>query len=245
MFKVGTEADWFCSYGLDLNIDFCFWILEVDGLHVPPFTHHAEGNGALRALGMDATSWLTWTQNVIQQHDQQKYTTQRESVRLTNETWRAFNADPTAPKGDNRQRMLAFQQRLIQAKRERNILIPEFTDPSQSWQGNTDIQEQLKELWKQYRLISHKRSAWETNMARQWQQAASKGPVPDLWHELEPYHNRLPSLFIHFVPYPVQLDYIVAPFSVIMTVVNGQLDRDIFSKRALQAAAALAQKNQR
>lgn len=34
-----------------LDVGFCIWALLVDGLHVPPFEHHADGDGTLRAAG--------------------------------------------------------------------------------------------------------------------------------------------------------------------------------------------------
>ncbi len=34
------------------GLGFCVWALQVDGLQVAPFTHHPEGDGHLRALGL-------------------------------------------------------------------------------------------------------------------------------------------------------------------------------------------------
>lgn len=47
------------------DIDFCIWVLEQDGLQVPPFTQHTGGEGMLSSLGLDAESWRTWFRNIV------------------------------------------------------------------------------------------------------------------------------------------------------------------------------------
>ena len=41
-------------------LEFCLWVLEVDGLTVGPFDQHGDGNGELRALGMTPELWRNW-----------------------------------------------------------------------------------------------------------------------------------------------------------------------------------------
>lgn len=49
-----NEPGW--GYGVKFSgpIDFCIWVLETDGLRVPPFDQHPEGNKALRTRGLEA-----------------------------------------------------------------------------------------------------------------------------------------------------------------------------------------------
>ena len=47
------------------GVGFCVWILQTDGLRVAPFTHHPEGSGELRALGLTAAGWRTWYTAVV------------------------------------------------------------------------------------------------------------------------------------------------------------------------------------
>jgi hypothetical protein len=52
-------------YGVSLvpgnqYLEFCLWVLEVDGLTVGPFDQHSDGNGELRALGMTPDLWRNW-----------------------------------------------------------------------------------------------------------------------------------------------------------------------------------------
>lgn len=43
MFRIGEENPWFCRYDFDMEVDFCLWVLEGDGLYAPPFDHHPQG----------------------------------------------------------------------------------------------------------------------------------------------------------------------------------------------------------
>ena len=56
---------WRMSAGFNLSIDFCVWILEVDGLHVPPFTHHPRYVGQLQTIGLTAATWYGWLERVV------------------------------------------------------------------------------------------------------------------------------------------------------------------------------------
>jgi len=52
---------------VDFNqmIDFCVWTLECDGLQVPPFNRHLDGDHALRDAGITAANWSTWFSHVV------------------------------------------------------------------------------------------------------------------------------------------------------------------------------------
>lgn len=52
--------DWLFHFGFSLPVDFCVWVLETDGLRVPPFDQHLDGNGTLRAVGLTAPDWWNW-----------------------------------------------------------------------------------------------------------------------------------------------------------------------------------------
>lgn len=65
MFRKGTENPWFFSSGFNMMVDFCVWVLESDGLRVPPFDRHDDGDGALRARGFDAQGWRVWADDVV------------------------------------------------------------------------------------------------------------------------------------------------------------------------------------
>lgn len=50
-------------------IDFAFWVLIKDGLHVHPFDKHTLGNQELQKCGMNVQSWLNWLKLILVRHD--------------------------------------------------------------------------------------------------------------------------------------------------------------------------------
>jgi hypothetical protein len=65
MFLRGTKNPWYWSADFDLGVNFCIWVLTVDGLHVPPFDRHPEGDGSLQGAGLEPESWRSWLTTVI------------------------------------------------------------------------------------------------------------------------------------------------------------------------------------
>lgn len=55
-----VSSSWTVRHGFNMNVDFCMWLLEWDGLRVPPFDCHPDGTGELRAMGMIAENWDAW-----------------------------------------------------------------------------------------------------------------------------------------------------------------------------------------
>lgn len=55
------------------QVDFCIWVLEQDGLQVPPFDCHPAGDGRLQARGMDADAWRLWGKRIVLLLDQRMY----------------------------------------------------------------------------------------------------------------------------------------------------------------------------
>src|SRR5690348_7353664 len=60
-----SRNPWSYCLGFNTVVDFCIWALEVDGLHVPPFDLHPDGDGSLRAAGLTAEDWQSWLLRVI------------------------------------------------------------------------------------------------------------------------------------------------------------------------------------
>lgn len=61
----GIEQPWDLSQGSNRKVDFCIWVLQVDGLQFHPFTRHASGNRIFQELGLDVQTWTTWVRNVV------------------------------------------------------------------------------------------------------------------------------------------------------------------------------------
>lgn len=63
----------FClTTGIGPAIDFCVWVLEQDGLRVPPFDQHPDGDGSLRSRGMTAEAWRAWIKRTALLIDQRR-----------------------------------------------------------------------------------------------------------------------------------------------------------------------------
>src|SRR5258708_30030096 len=61
MYGLGSgEKPWSCSVSFNPYVDFCIWVLEADGLRVPPFDKHPSGDGTLQAAGLHADEWWSW-----------------------------------------------------------------------------------------------------------------------------------------------------------------------------------------
>ncbi len=65
MFRTGTPDPWSWSADLNAALNFCVWVLLVDGLHAPPFDRHPAGDGRLRAAGLDPAGWRAWLEAVL------------------------------------------------------------------------------------------------------------------------------------------------------------------------------------
>lgn len=241
MFRIGTENPWFCSYGFDMLADFCLWVLEVDGLHVPPFEHHSGRSGALQTLGLNADNWSTWMRKVIGTHDLQQHKARRQSAQLTNRIWKEMQAKGGLPgtpgSEEHTQALHNFNRQVAAAKQaQSHVFFPRPVEPAELWSGEVAISQQLAEMWKEYGPVSNMRRTWEGKL----QAERSHDPSHNLWNDLKPYHERLEDLIIHFVEYSQPIAYPIAPLSVVMTIVDGQLDYETLRLRALQAAEELA-----
>jgi hypothetical protein len=50
---------------VSLPLDFAVRMLERDGLRASPFDSHPEGDGSLRALGLEAITWTAWINALV------------------------------------------------------------------------------------------------------------------------------------------------------------------------------------
>lgn len=118
------------------------------------------------------------------------------------------------------------------------------------------------ELWEGYlhrqpQRDVHERKRHQEHLNGEWELVSSPGdPHPlhrrkspagevqraDLWRALEPYQAHLDGLIISYLEYPQQIDYLVPPLSVVLTLVDGKLDYQKIIPRAVQAAETLARR---
>jgi hypothetical protein len=251
MFHLGTENPWFFAYGFNMFVDFCMWVLEVDGLQVPPFDQHPAGDRTLQAIGLDADGWRSWVNEVVNLQHQQTRAVRQPFVAFTNEWWQSMQAQGMAPLNPQsetfRQQAEALGEQFKAAQGSRpDLFFPKLGDaqnPPGAWKGSAVVGQRLGELWEEYKPLSNKRKEWQRALVRQWSTGRGDGTVKRVWDDLEPYHTRLETLAIHLVEYPGEVYYLVPPVSVIMTVVNGHLDGETFRTNAFRAAEELATRN--
>lgn len=65
---LGSSDQWHWSSDTFPPVAFCVRALVLDGLRVPPFNRHPDGDGRLRDLGLDAETWGEWLGAVLGQH---------------------------------------------------------------------------------------------------------------------------------------------------------------------------------
>ncbi|HZU67383.1 MAG TPA: hypothetical protein VFA09_08895 [Ktedonobacteraceae bacterium] len=206
-----SRNSWTYSFGFNMAVDFCVWVLEIDGLHVPPFDHHTGGDGSLQASGLNTEQWQSWFARVINAQETQRQRFQQRA-----------KEDPQHSQKDLSK-----------------WLIAEAHLPAAAWQGDATVGNQLTTLWNQYGPLSNERRSWERDLSRQLHKAEA-GARKRLYDELLPYSNGIPSLTIHFINYPQPLDYLLPPSTIIMTIQHGQPDAAEFRERVLAAAGELA-----
>ncbi|WP_297157350.1 hypothetical protein, partial [Thermogemmatispora sp.] len=59
------EQSWHYSIRTELGIDFCLWMLRIDGLRVAPFDTHPDGTHLLQAAGLTPEAWRSWFLRVL------------------------------------------------------------------------------------------------------------------------------------------------------------------------------------
>jgi hypothetical protein len=119
------------------------------------------------------------------------------------------------------------------------FFIADAHNPPASWPGNVAVRKRLDTLWEQYGPLSNERSKWERPLAKQ-----RRPMMHQLWNDLQPYHTRIPALMVHLIKYPKQVEYIIPPVSVILTVADDHMDNETFRLRILHAAESLARAQQ-
>lgn len=241
-------------YEFNPYIDFCFWVLELDGLKVLPFNQCCEGNGELQARGLTATSWRTWLFQVVAWQDQRLgwddgYSeefivehlaeSKRHAVETNQEidllTIRAKLVEELAWKFQQYQQAAA-EVGLSPSPILGTQIYLESPDPPQIWDEELSVGERLKELWKLY--ISRVFSRRHQEQCVQEEQLS-----PQLWSVLASYKEQLPVLHIYQVAYPQPLEYIVPPAAIILSLASGLPDSEAFCRCVSHTIEMLAAVN--
>ena|SRR5437867_4002035 len=212
MIPFGGDS-WTLSIGGDPDVEFCMWVLLRDGLHVPPFEAHEDGDRALRAVGLTESNWREWFESTVR-----AATHWQESVR----------ADPFAirPEDDEQQSPLAGTaagrwptQDLIRVELLR------LWPPYMRYSRNRDEREFARSVQRIQSLTSEQRDQLLDRERR-------------LWHEIQQFRP-LPPLHFYTVDYPTPVVEIVPPASAVLGGVDGDQASEDRDRLVLEAAKGL------
>lgn len=106
------------------RVAFCVWILQVDGLRVPPFVFHPAGDERLRGLGLDAANWRAWIEATVRAEDSLSEFLTLNDVR-----------------------------RLTSGQRAEIAALDDKREPPRLWPGKSTLRSALEELWPRYEPI--------------------------------------------------------------------------------------------
>ncbi|MFB2771929.1 hypothetical protein ACE1AT_21970 [Pelatocladus sp. BLCC-F211] len=222
--------------GNSSQIDFAFWILLQDGLHVPPFDKHTGGNLCLQQHAMDAQSWYNWLQLLLIGHDN----------RLA---WHVEDIDK-----ETQQRVQSFKQ-ILDVNQEHNIIcnedwyseqqqfyssllteqeqsyqeaLEDYQDinleiinqnPPQLWQGSPQIQEILAQMWSDYQTVKYSNQFITELLTR---------PLPwDIY--LADHTNSYREIYL--VDYPYSIEVFVPPIFGMVTIPNCPIDESLLEQK--------------
>ena len=79
MYPLGTENPWLYQQGFNRVVDLCVWVLEKDGLQIPPFSTHPDGDGMLRKAGIQVSEWQSWITKIVDLQSQQTQILQQQA----------------------------------------------------------------------------------------------------------------------------------------------------------------------
>jgi hypothetical protein len=228
-----SHHPWSLRYGPDPTINFCCWILLLDGLRVPPFDQHSTGDGSLQELGLTEASWQAWFLRVLDPHQRKQ---DEEQLR---QQWLAeylkMSGEPDLEHLSRRYQA----ERLKQSNDPPLPPEPEVYSYHASWRGNSAIRNRLIELEQRYKQVYRDYDVLCSDILRALGKEERRSEI-NLYDALKPYHTRIPPLAVHFVGYEHPLDYLVPPATLIMTVQEGQPNPQDFRERILAAAAELS-----
>jgi hypothetical protein len=184
----GSSDDW--AFGTDSYppLWFCVRVLLHDGLRVPPFHQHPDGDGRLRALGLDATMWREWVDSVLQQH------------RVMGDFASALKPNEPPPSDAERQRIMTAARVLVR--------------PGAFCPGSEELRSELDDLFVPLYQVGED---WKTRTITSMSDLLGSGQqYRELWNALTPFHDRLPNFEVFLVEYPAPAVMLVPPMTGII-----------------------------
>lgn len=256
LFTLNPEVPWRIDQGFNTCIDFCIWVLEIDGLHVPPFDQHPEGNRILQDKGLNADSWQQWLATVVILQEpillQYKYFPEPSLLieeQLNGINW-MYSELTQHPEWSNQQIDLPairssllkqfsslerqYQSAIAQVSHISGNPLDYIERPFDVFPGSPEVREILVSLWQRYQEICEKERV-DTPNQRGGGRVLGNGDKNELWG--------LEYLNIHKVRYPIAVEYYIPPASVIVSLANDLASSGEFYALVERAARRFVQTN--
>jgi hypothetical protein len=208
MFRSGSTDRWSWSEDAFEPLAFCVQALVLDGLTVPPFDRHPDGDGVLRLAGLDAQAWREWVEAVVRQRS------------AVSAAAGGFGSD-----GD--------LEEAFRSAREAGAALQAI---GSLCPGSPELQRQLTELWVAYQPLG---DAWKrrTTMGDNgFRQRLGPSEAGRLWKALVPFHDRLPTISVFLVDYPVPAVMTLPPSTCLIAPDHGP---GTYGRQVIDAATQL------
>jgi|UPI00036C5C14 Fe-S cluster biosynthesis and repair protein YggX len=237
----------FLSLGMGSAIYFCVWLLEQDGLRVPPFDQHPDGDGSLRSSGLTAETWRTWMTRTALLIDQRRLwrsdlfamETQEEQLFAFEQDQQAISAvypDLELPPFDapalteQLDRHTVWQdEQFEKIQAALRSVYGETTPPDvfagdeelAAWQGVPAVTERLHELRSEYPFAERERSWVTYQVDRETGNPSIEEMAIDterLPELVRSHWERLGVLELHLIAYPYLIEYAIAPNAIVLSL---------------------------
>ncbi len=227
MFVLEKEkTPWSMNCGFNLNVDFCFWVLEQG---------HLTNN----------TDWQSWVDTVVATQDS-RLCWKKPHPNSIEETLAFFQASATHALNfvPNLNIDLSYAASSLEAVntwhyqqyQKALLLVGQFNQakPPLCWTAASEEREKLMELWQQYLPL-----AGDRNNNDKPKHGTSTTSREQLWLKLQPYRTHLDTLQIYRVAHTDPIELLVPPVSVVLSFQNGATDSEEFCDCVLRAAENL------
>lgn len=197
----------YLSFNRDL--DFCVWVLTIDGLQVPPFDQHGTGNGCLRKLGLTAAQWREWVSRVVCWNDPRLVWC--DGTADLNVTSQIEWNDQSAVESFE-----ATHDQYVQEQYQAAVtLLPDDLSLLQSgaaldlWNGSEAMRYQLNELWREYERQHQESSTMDLILQQDYH---------PLLAQLQGLQPKLPILDLYVVHYAAMVSYPISPVAGVISI---------------------------
>jgi hypothetical protein len=259
------------TYETNDAINFCIWVLEQDGLQVPPFDQHPDGDGTLRSLLLSATDWQQWVTKIavlldypfgwqVPEPEQAKQLIVAQVSQLL-----ALAAEHAPEPGVSPLDVPAFvgqmEQRFhwqqAQYQKEKTVVEALYGDQTPPdpwhegaisvWDGSPAIAARLQELHEVY-PARQRQEAWmnfptDPTTGEMDGRPETIVDMSNLRQRLQLNYEMLGSLKLRLVSYPYPVAWAIAPNTIVLSPSAKPEDAPMLEDRVVVAVEQLIQLN--